>query len=107
MFCLRLARSQRDRQSAADRPHPSIKRQLADGKNVNQMFSLAQISIRAKNAERDWEIKARPFLAHVRGREIDRGFMKREEERAVVDGRADAFARFAHGEIRQSHNDYG
>src|SRR6266571_8407507 len=107
MFCLRLARSQGDRQSAADRPHPSIKRQLADGKNVSQMFGLTQIAIRAKNTERDWEIEARALLAHVRGREIDRGLMKREEERAVVDGRADAFARFAHGEIRQSDNDYG
>ncbi len=96
-----VARENRDRQRAFDRTHASIKRKLADAQNVNQVVRFGEIAVRAENAKRDRQIETRAFFAHVGGREIDRGLLKRKEVAAVLHCGADAFARLAHSGIRQ------
>src|ERR1043166_294222 len=72
---------------------------------MNQIVSLSQLAIRAENSERNRQVKTRAFLAHVSRREIDSHLLKRKEVAAVLNGRANAFARFAHGCVRQADND--
>ena len=106
MFDQRFARQNRNWQRAFDRPHATIERQLADAENVNQIVFFGEIAVRAENSQRDRQIETRAFFAHVRRRKIDRDLLKRKKETAVCDCRANAFARFAHGGIRQADDRY-
>ncbi len=92
MFGLRLPCAQSDRQRTAHCPHPTVQRKLADGQNVRQMLSIAEVSVSAENAKSNWQIEACTFLAHVGRRQIDRGLVKRKEESTVVDCGANPFA---------------
>ena len=61
-----------------------------------------QIRLRLDKAHGDREVEAGARLAHVRGREVDRRFVHREPELAVVDRRPDAFLRFADRRVGQT-----
>ena len=100
MLRLRLPRAQSDRQRAANCPDATVQRQFTNRENVSQVFSISEVTIGAENPQRDRQIEAGAFLAHVCRRQVDRRLVKREEERAVVNGCADAFARFAHRSVR-------
>src|SRR6266496_4704788 len=106
MLCLRMTSSQSDRQRAANGPYAAIERQLAYRKNVGQVSCITQVTICPKNSKRNGQIETSPFLAHVRWRQVNRRLMKRKEECAVVDGRANALTRFTHSQIGQSNYDY-
>src|SRR5260370_10731318 len=106
MFRLRLARTQGYRQRSANRSYSAIQRQLADRKNVNQMLRIAQVAVCAENTERERQVEASAFSAHVSRREIDRSLVKGKKERAVVNRSANAFARFPHGEIGEAEKDH-
>src|SRR5260370_38404699 len=106
MFRLRLARTQGYRQRSANRSYSAIQRQLADRKNVNQMLRIAQVSVCAENTERDRQVEASAFFAHVSRREIDRSLVKGKKERAVVNRSANAFALLPHCEVGEAYNDH-
>ena len=69
-----------------------------------QALSLGEFTVGAEYSEGDRQIETRPLFANVRGSEIDCGLLKRKEVTAVLNRRADAFARFAHCCVRQSDN---
>jgi hypothetical protein len=102
-----LARAQRDGKRPADRPHPAVERQLADGERAGEAFALSEVAVRAEHPERDGQVEARAALAHVRRREVDRRLVEGEEEAAVVDRRADALARLADREVGQADDGHG
>lgn len=69
------------------------------------MLRLTQISVGTEDAERNRQIETCTFFANVGRRQVNRGLMEREEERAVVNGRANSLARFSHGQVGQA-DDY-
>src|SRR5581483_2123362 len=79
-----IAREDGNRQRALDRAHTAVERKLTDADDVNKTVVLGKIAVGAKDAERDRQVETRTFLAHVGGREIDRGLLKRKEVTAVL-----------------------
>src|ERR1043165_4652428 len=68
------------------------------------MFCVSEIAVRSKNAQRNRQVETGALFAHVSRREIDRSFLEWKEESAVVDGGANALARFPHRQIGQANN---
>src|SRR6185369_16384994 len=104
MFDRALARKHRDRQCTLDRSHTTIERQFANAENVNQIVRFGELAVRAKNSERDRQIKTRSFFSHVCGSEIDSRLLKRKEVTAVLNGSPNALARFAYGSVREAND---
>ena len=96
-----LFRSDSDGQNPFARSHRTGKREFADGNEVIELIRFNLLTCR-QHAERDRQIKARPFLLHIGGREIDGGAPVRKSEPGTVERRGDAVARFFHRSIRQS-----
>src|SRR5262249_6147883 len=89
------------------RPHPTIKRQLAQYQSVIKFFPL-QVAVGPKQTDRYRQVEARSFFLHICRRKVNRHSMYREEEAAIVDRRADALAAFSNGHIRQpDHSETG
>src|SRR5262249_29872284 len=95
-----------DWQGAFDWPDSAVKRQFADDERIAALLRLG-ISVCAQDSERDRQIKARAFFLYVGGRQVDGDSMEGEEEAAVVDGSANAFAALAHRRVRQADHGEG
>src|SRR5439155_4779391 len=58
----------------------------------------------AQNADRDRQIQRRPFLFHIRRREVDQGAVRGVSEAAVDDRTMDAFDALLYRRLRQPHD---
>src|SRR5687767_4267398 len=97
-------RTQRDGKNSFHRTHRAGERQFADHDKVIELIGFNLFAGR-EHRDGDGQIEARPFLLHVRRREIDGGPAHRRLEAGIRKGGHHAVARFFHRGVGQSHDD--
>ena len=66
-----LARAFSRCEDAADRPQPSVERELADSRVPTERLRR-DLPRGRQHRQSNWEVEPRPFLAQLGGREVDR-----------------------------------
>ena len=97
-------RAQGDGQNALARTHRAGQRQFADDDEIVELVGF-HLFAGGQHAQRDGQIKARPLLLHVGGREVDGGAAHRKFEAGIGERGGDAVARFLDRRVRQADDD--
>ena len=79
-------------------------REFADDDKIIELVGF-DLFAGGEHPNGDGQIKARPFLFHVGGREVDGGAAHRKFEAGIGERGGDAVARFLHGGVRQADDD--
>src|SRR5712691_5124515 len=98
-----IAREDGDWQCTFNWTNSTIKRKLTHTQHMNEVVLFSQITVGTEDSECDGKIETRALFANVRWRKVDSDSLKRKEESAVADGRADALARLAHRSVGQAN----
>ncbi len=98
------SRAKRHRQNSFAGPNRARQRQFANGDEILELVGLDLLA-GCQHAERDGQIKTRPFLFHVGGREIDGRAAHREFVAGIGERGRHPVARFLHRRVRQPDDD--
>ena len=97
-------RANRHRQNAFALAHRAGEREFADGDEIVELVGFDLFAGR-QHSERDGQIKARPLLFHVGGREVDGRAAHRKFVAGIGERGRDAVARFLDRRVRQTDDD--